>query len=335
MQTTSAASRRSSSRRRQLTAQEREEARQQQEQRLQEASDALTAGLRKLQSSDDWKRALATLAALGPFALGRYSFGNVLRLLMQREGIQYVGTYREWEAAGRQVRKGEKALRILMPMVSRKRADDVQEEREEKGQGRRLRGFKAKAVFALEQTDGPALPQLMPPDLNAPEAFAQSVETLRRIALELPGQPVAAVDLRPRLPTDRAGAFGWFERATRRIVVITGEKSAACDFATLVHEVAHAILHGGDDHHSTRQREVEAESVAYYVCHAFGVDSGPMSFAYVSEWASGKDAAELVAQSGERIRQAARTILEGLWPEACPARRALEEEGEEMAAAEG
>lgn len=66
--------------------------------------------------------------------------------------------------------------------------------------------------------------------------------------------------------------------------------------------------------HERPVQEVEAESVAFVVSHALGVDSGDYSFPYVATWASGEDALDLVAQSGERIARTARTLLDSLVP---------------------
>jgi hypothetical protein len=81
---------------------------------------------------------------------------------------------------------------------------------------------------------------------------------------------------------------------------------------TLVHETAHAILHGSGDHHDTPTKEVEAESVAFIVSHVLGLDTSAYSFPYVAHWADGTDATDLVRQSGERIHSAARRILDAL-----------------------
>jgi antirestriction protein ArdC len=97
-------------------------------------------------------------------------------------------------------------------------------------------------------------------------------------------------------------------------------RSRAQQFKTLVHECTHALLHPLNAERSTlnglhnpRSRaEVEAESVAFVVCHALGVDSGDYSVPYVAGWAQGDDALTLVADSGERIAKTSRTILDAL-----------------------
>jgi hypothetical protein len=97
----------------------------------------------------------------------------------------------------------------------------------------------------------------------------------------------------------------------RRIVVSDAIDGAqACK--TLAHEVAHAILHADlDDYTRNRGRyEVEAESVAYIVLRAQGIQSDGYSFPYVAHWAEGN--ARLVSETGERVTSCARRILAAL-----------------------
>lgn len=89
---------------------------------------------------------------------------------------------------------------------------------------------------------------------------------------------------------------------------------------TLVHELAHGLLHGHDvtrpllhGHDVTRPREiqeVEVESVAYMVCDALGLDASDYSFAYVVRWSDGF--VELIKDTAERVVECARGILKGL-----------------------
>src|SRR5439155_16495252 len=80
---------------------------------------------------------------------------------------------------------------------------------------------------------------------------------------------------------------------------------------TLAHEIAHAILHEGFTDRALA--ELEAESTAYVVCSALEVAADDYSFGYVAGWAGGGDEAiGAIKASGNRIHQAADTILSGL-----------------------
>ena len=73
--------------------------------------------------------------------------------------------------------------------------------------------------------------------------------------------------------------------------------SDAQTIKTLVHELAHSVLHctGGAEEGADRPtKETQAESVAFIVCNALGISSEQYSFEYLASWASGKDAKELL-----------------------------------------
>ena len=82
---------------------------------------------------------------------------------------------------------------------------------------------------------------------------------------------------------------------------------------TLVHEIAHAILHGGDDGTNRQLAELEAESVAYVVCADLGIDSSEYSFGYLASRAGGGEEARYgISASAQRIHPAASRILDSL-----------------------
>src|SRR5258708_16463193 len=64
--------------------------------------------------------------------------------------------------------------------------------------------------------------------------------------------------------------------AERGKIPLLPEQTPAETFATLVHEVAHSEMHFGDRRAETtkRIRETEAESVAFVVCSAIGLETG-------------------------------------------------------------
>ncbi len=291
------------------------------EAKLSKAREALDAGLTAVVTGEDWRRTLELLAILGPLSVSRLSFGNLLLTALQRPGTRYAATFKGWQQVGRHVRRGEKGILIRQPVFTRKASeepDELEADDAKEGSGA-LRGFRPLYLFALDQTDGPELSAASPSDVSGAEAFPESVEQLRRVALGLPGQPVSSLTLRERRPElgDSPRANGWFDRATREIVVITEGRARPAIFRTLVHELAHALLHGMDDHHSRPEREVEAESVAFVVCHALGLNTGEYSFPYVATWATGSGAdgaLRAVETAGTRIRHAARTILAALLP---------------------
>ena len=96
----------------------------------------------------------------------RDTINNCLLIAMQRPDATLVAGYRAWQDKfGRQVRKGERGMKILSPVVVKAKAagDDIGEARDdsaEEGVGRRLAGFRLATVFDVSQTEGRELPTL-------------------------------------------------------------------------------------------------------------------------------------------------------------------------------
>ncbi|MFH1268533.1 MAG: ArdC family protein [Planctomycetota bacterium] len=86
-----------------------------------------------------------------------WSWSN--QLLTALSGHSDARGYRQWQAVGRHVKKGEKAFHILCPCVgkSKETDSDTGQERERTW----IYGFTSAPVFGLSQTDGDPLP---PPD---------------------------------------------------------------------------------------------------------------------------------------------------------------------------
>ena len=93
-----------------------------------------------------------------------YSWSNQLLILLQHPEAQHVAGYNTWLKLHRQVRKGEKGIAILAPVVTRVEAEDGQV-------ARRLVNFRAVYVFDVRQTDGEPLPPQ--PDWKSTERRAE------------------------------------------------------------------------------------------------------------------------------------------------------------------
>ncbi len=111
------------------------------------------------------------------------------------------------------------------------------------------------------------------------------------------------------------GVNGDCSHDLRRIRVEAANRPAQ-RVKTLAHEMAHAVLHA--DFSDRPLAELEAESTAYVVCQAVGLETGDYSFGYVATWAGGGDAAVAgIRASGERIQLAADRVLAALATPGC------------------
>jgi hypothetical protein len=162
------------------------------------------------------------------------------------------------------------------------------------------RGIAPAYVFDISQTDGEPLPEIAH-RLDGDDSAGSSVR-LEKVAAEL-GFSVAVT----QLPGECNGDCTHELRRIR----ISDRLAPAHRVKTLAHELVHAILH--EQFEDRGLAELEAESVAYIVCHELALDSSTYSFGYLATWGHGGDkATQVITASGQRITTAARRILDSL-----------------------
>jgi antirestriction protein ArdC len=216
-----------------------------------------------------------------------------------------------WKSVGRQVRKGEKGLGIFAP-IRRKTEDDD-------GNGKYVVvGFRVAHVFDVSQTDGEPLPEMPAPEFL--EGDALDVAPLVDYAAEL-GFTIEFVDPEDDRLRRGAGYANGVTNYSKSTILVRNDTSPLQTFKTTVHELGHASLHkpftaAGLERPECQGRvEVEAESVAYVVAAAFGLDTSDYSFGYVAGWAANggdKEPSKVVAETGQRVVSAAHKIIEAL-----------------------
>jgi N-terminal domain of anti-restriction factor ArdC len=270
-------------------------------QRTKEAVDFLVAALESGHS------AVLTqyLAAMAKFR--NYSFGNIMLIASQKPDASHVAGFRTWHSLGRFVKRGEKGILILAPMVAHRRSrqnqiatdNDTQKVGEECKSERQLIGFRAVYVFDISQTAGRELPTLteVQGDVSGyRERLVKFVET-QAIALSY------SDEIAPAKGLSHGG----------KITLLSGMQPAE-EFSTLTHEIAHEMLHRGERRALTTKqvRETEAEAVAFMVCQAVGFQTGTASADYIQLW---NGDADLLRASLEAVQQTAAVILGAIAPE--------------------
>lgn len=234
----------------------------------------------------------------------QYSFGNCLLIAWQKPDATLVAGFHRWKQLGRNVKKGEKGIAILAPMVSRCKGEHesdmtepVQETQDQDhAKARVLRGFRVVHVFDVSQTEGQALPDFATVTGDPGDRLAKLEDVVRQHGIELNYEPIPD------------GALGLSHGG--RITVLP-TLSQPETFSVLVHEFAHELLHRGHRRKETTRtiRETEAEAVAYVVCRACGLDCSTKSADYIQLYSGDKD---LLLQSLEHIRNVSTTILTAL-----------------------
>ena len=198
-----------------------------------------------------------------------YSFGNVLEIARQRpDAIRVAGMY-AWNQLGRRVKKGEKGIRILAPIIGIKRKPDQEAERDITKQNKSvLVGFRRAYVFDVSQTEGAELPAFREVGGDVGENRDRLLSFIEQQSIEL----VFTENIAPALGVSYGG----------RIAVLPGQSDAE-EFSTLVHELAHEILHKAERRTTTTKvvKETEAEAVAFVVGKAVGLRVGTASADYV------------------------------------------------------
>lgn len=267
-----------------------------QDEKVAELFASLEKGVQDVYASGKYRKYLDTMAKFHD-----YSARNCLLIFMQRPEASLVAGFNTWKSDfNRHVKKGEKALTIIggrQQKITVEEADEKTSEKEKKEI--KFTKFFPCSVFDVSQTEGDELPSVADKLTGSVEGFKNLWETLIAIS------PV------PVEFGECGGANGFYRRGEAPFIRVQEGMSEQQTIKTLLHEIAHATLHAGDDAPGQRAREVEAESVAYVVSGHLGIDTSAYSFGYVAGWASGKETKEL-QESADCIREAAHKLIDDL-----------------------
>ena len=297
--------------------------------RLAEAERRLLGGLGTIaQSSEAYAAFLRFRAALARHS-GSYSFRNTLLLFQQRPTATLCMGFKAWQRWGRRVRKGEKGLVILAPIL---RTAHAEEEAEWAGVAlgeRYACGFRTAHVFDIAQTDargdfeGDPIEVAPFPRLEGHQHAALYGEL--REACRLAGFEVAEFE--------RGAGEGRNGYCSHRGTIgIASDLAPDHKAKTCAHELAHALAHferdpeargGGHPprrspwrirHVERHVMELQAESAAYLTCYALGLDTSAASLPYLHSYLDPDPASGAAVGGGEPSPEA---VLLGQLEEAC------------------
>ena len=257
----------------------------------------------------------------------QYSPRNNALIKESFEGALAVKGFKQWKEEGFSVRKGEKAIEILIPSIGKyykdkegklvpvSAADPLTKERIQNKEipvMKQVAGFTKGHVFDITQTNAEEkdYPAYYP---NRREeygfrgdnllAFNRAVEVYAREHVEsLTFQPIPSV------------AKGYYELGAHRIVLNSrlneSEKSK-----TLIHELAHAKMHGENSPYrdtTIREKEMQAEMTAYVVSKSFGLDPDDASIRYVANWTGKFTEIENIEKNLAAIQKTSREMIQGI-----------------------
>ena len=236
------------------------------------------------------------LTAMGRFH--NYSLGNILEIARQRpDAIRVAGMY-AWNQLGRRVKKGEKGIRILAPMIgTRKRKDSEPSQDPVITHKPVLVGFRSAFVFDVSQTEGAELPELS-------SKVKGSVGEYRERLIDFTIGQGIQLDWKDTIAPALGVSYGG------RITLFPGQETAE-EFSTLVHELAHEMLHKAERRTTTTKtvRETEAEAIAFIVSKTIGLDTGHAAADYIHLYHGN---AALLAESLEVIQKTSALILSAI-----------------------
>lgn len=211
-----------------------------------------------------------------------YSLSNIWLIMQFKPDATFVAGFHKWISLNRFVRKGERGIPILAPIV-------VKEDEKDGIEIKRLVGFKVVYVFDVAQTDGEPLPP--PPEWKSPEKNNELNCQLIQFA-KTNGISVTFKNLPGEIQgVSKGGSID--------ICLTAGTK-------TLIHEIAHELMHKDKNNHQTRAiKELEAEAVSYAVARHFGLGNlHSPSYLALYKLTSGEIFAHM-----ERIRDTAHKII--------------------------
>ena len=268
------------------------------QQQRQTAKEVIAANVEALIAQLEAGKSDALTAYLDAMArFHNYSFGNILQIARQRPDATNVAGMYTWNQLGRRVKKGEKGIQIFAPMIgkNRKKQEETEQNRDEKSASI-LVGFRAVYVFDVAQTDGAELP--------APAAVTGEAGAHLDRLIEFVQQQGIELEYNERIAPAQGASYGG------KIVLLPGQSKAET-FATLVHELGHEMLHRADRRTATTKvvRETEAESIAFIVGKAIGLQTGTASADYIQLYHGN---AALLAESLEVIQRTSAVILAAL-----------------------
>jgi hypothetical protein len=270
--------------------------------------DTLTAQVQTLTESGGWRRYLDFLKSFHT-----YSLANVLLILAQRPDATLVAGFRAWQVKGRQVRKGERSIRIRG--YSTRKVTDTDPDTGDEVE-RTLARFPILSVFDVSQTDpipGADTPTSPATRLTGddPAGIYQAIaDHLTGLGWTVTRQPIAGE------------ANGYTSTDGTRRILVDDQLTPAQAAKTMLHEAAHAVLHVDADtgqgdrtaYVAHRGRcETEAESVAYVLAGLADLDTSAYSVGYVTSWADGD--VDLVRQTADNVLRAVHQLAPALLDE--------------------
>lgn len=272
--------------RKQFTKEEKQAYKENKKQQLKEIQEELKEGVRNVYTSDNYVKYLDFMGTLH-----NYSIRNTIWLFSQASArmqeVSLFASYTDWHKKNRYVKKGEKAFTVLAPLFFKYDIEEENKNGEKEKKEIEYMAFKPVPVFDISQTDGEQVPTICNELIDTNDT--KQLENFKNKIIKTSTVPIEFTEIYD-------GSKGFYTPLNNTITIKKG-MSLSHTIKTLIHETAHSILHNLDAINikelSKKDKEIQAESVAYCVCKYFGLDTSSYSFEYIVAWASDKSTQEL------------------------------------------
>ncbi|OAH58681.1 hypothetical protein AWH48_16930 [Domibacillus aminovorans] len=232
-----------------------------------------------------------------------FSANNTTLIQRQFSGAEAVGSFKFWKDHGFSVQKGEKGIKILVPIQTQpsfkdkegnwktlKEATEEEKKKINSGKIKLSQGrvyFSIGHVFDISQTNATAkdLPTIFPNKWLEGEVkdFDILYKGMEQIANN---NGILIIE-----PINELGVAKGVSYTDLKAVALNPRNSQLQNVKTLIHELAHAKLHTPEtaDKYTAPEKEFQAEMTAYTVSSYFGIDTSEYSLSYLANWTQGKD----------------------------------------------
>ncbi len=261
------------------------------EEKMSRIQEKLLSSTSEIFSSGKYAEYIRTMAKFP-----NYSINNCILIASQCPTATLVCGYKKWQTEfNRTVNKDEHGIMILAPTKRKAQVTELLFDEnqhpilDETGKQKtevvtkEYSSFQPVYVFDYQQTSGDPIPSLV----TLLDAAVDGYESLKNVLEEISPVPITFEKI-------DGSANGYYSPGEQKIVVKQG-LSELQSVKTMIHEIAHATFgHGSkDDKWDRKTKEVQAESVAYWVTSMLGLDTSEYSFGYIAGWSSNKEVTEL------------------------------------------